>query len=136
MHHALHKVVKRMGGQTTKARGARGVRGVHTFLIAKNAPKQCLCRLLPRGSTPYHFPELDVATREGGVVAWCPIQSLRHIFVCRLNKYVLLSDLWFCYCCQSLRIVKRRCKVWRWELRGRLTDSSIGTTCPYTCPVS
>ena len=40
MHHALHKVVKRMGGQTSKARGARGVRGVHTFLIAKNAPKQ------------------------------------------------------------------------------------------------
>ena len=39
MHHALHKVVKRMGGQTSKARGARGVRGVHTFLIAKNAPK-------------------------------------------------------------------------------------------------
>ena len=39
MHHALHKVVKRMGGQTTKGRGARGVRGVHTFLIAKNAPK-------------------------------------------------------------------------------------------------
>ena len=38
MHHALHKVVKRMGGQTTKGRGARGVRGVHTFLIAKNAP--------------------------------------------------------------------------------------------------
>ena len=39
MHHALHKVVKCMGGQTTKVRGARGVRGVHTFLIAKNAPK-------------------------------------------------------------------------------------------------
>ena len=39
MHHALHNVVKRMGGQTSKARGARGVRGVHTFLIAKNAPE-------------------------------------------------------------------------------------------------
>ena len=39
MHHALHKVLKRMGGQTSKVRGARGVRGVHTFLIAKNAPK-------------------------------------------------------------------------------------------------
>ena len=38
MHDALHKVLKRMGGQASKARGARGVRGVHTFLIAKNAP--------------------------------------------------------------------------------------------------
>ena len=27
-----------MGGQTSKAHGARGVRGVRTFLIAKNAP--------------------------------------------------------------------------------------------------
>ena len=48
MHHALHKVVKRMGGQTTKGRGARGVRGVHTFLIAKNAPNPSN----PQGSTP------------------------------------------------------------------------------------
>ena len=39
MHHAVHKVVKRMGGQTSKACGARGVRGVCTFLVAKNAPK-------------------------------------------------------------------------------------------------
>ena len=45
MHHALHKVVKRMGGQTTKARGARGVRGVHTFLIAKNAPYNQNCHM-------------------------------------------------------------------------------------------
>ena len=38
MHHAVHEVVKRMGGQTSKACGARGVHGVRTFLIAKNAP--------------------------------------------------------------------------------------------------
>ena len=55
MHHALHKVVKRMGGQTTKARGARGVRGVHTFLIAKNAPYYSysykILKLLRRSTT-------------------------------------------------------------------------------------
>ena len=41
MHHVVHKVVKHMGGQTSKACGAhgvRGVRGVRNFLIAKNAP--------------------------------------------------------------------------------------------------
>ena len=38
MHHAVHKVVKRMGGQTSKARGACGVHGVRNFLFAKNAP--------------------------------------------------------------------------------------------------
>ena len=38
-HHAVHKVIKRMGGQTLKARGVRGVDGVCNFLIAKNAPK-------------------------------------------------------------------------------------------------
>ena len=56
MHHALHKVVKRMGGQTTKGRGARGVRGVHTFLIAKNAPKATnfkkVCTRVYRTATP------------------------------------------------------------------------------------
>ena len=39
MHHAVHKVIKRMGGQTSKACGARGAHGVRTFLIAKNTPK-------------------------------------------------------------------------------------------------
>ena len=39
MHHTVHKVVKRMGGQTSKAHGARGVHGVRNFLIAKNAPQ-------------------------------------------------------------------------------------------------
>ena len=37
-HHADHKVVKHMGGQTLKAHGAHGVHGVRNFLIAKNAP--------------------------------------------------------------------------------------------------
>ena len=39
MHHMVHKVVKHMGEQTSKVCGVHGVRGVCTFLIAKNAPK-------------------------------------------------------------------------------------------------
>ena len=35
MDHAVHKVIKRMGGQTSKTHGTCGT---HTFMIAKNAP--------------------------------------------------------------------------------------------------